>query len=297
LKCLPPPFQGKRSLNYGASAAEPLALLGRKLAVSIPDTVLEEKDSLREKTAKLGQIARACSIYGVDVVEVFRDPRGGGEAPLVRRVLEYLETPQYLRRRLFPMDESLKFAGALPPLRIPSHKAKVPVESLKAGDVREGVSNGDGTVDVGLDSPLRFKSATGPGKRVTVRIASTNPVVAEAIPRETVGGYWGYEVEVKTAAEVLADRRFSVTIATSRLGTPLGASLGALRKSLAGNDGVKLMFGAPSKGLFDLLGRDFLKKVSMVVNLFPDQQVETVRTEEAVFAGLGVVSLLCADKA
>jgi len=33
------------------------------------------------------------------------------------------------------------------------------------------------------------------------------------------------------------------------------------------------------------------------VNFFPEQQVETVRTEEAVLVSLGALSLLKADKA
>ena len=136
-----------------------MTLNGKRISVAFPDTVLEEHDSLREKTVKLGQVARACSIFGVDSVEVFRDPRGGGEAPLIRRVLEYLETPQYLRRRLFPLDESLKYAGLLPPLRIPSHKPKVASASLHPGEFREGAVLDDGvTVDVGLEVPLSAES-------------------------------------------------------------------------------------------------------------------------------------------
>jgi len=107
-----------------------LALLGRRLAVSLPDTVLEEQESPRYKTAKLGLIARACAIYGVDLIEVFRDPGGKGESDAIRKVLEYLETPQYLRKRLYPLDEALRYAGLLPPLRIPSHRAKVPVDKV-----------------------------------------------------------------------------------------------------------------------------------------------------------------------
>ena len=98
-----------------------MSLRRQKLAVSIPDPDLEEKESPREKAAKLGLIARACSIYGVELVEVFRDPGGRGDGALIRKVLEYLDTPQYLRRRIYPLEESLKFAGALPPHRIPSH--------------------------------------------------------------------------------------------------------------------------------------------------------------------------------
>ncbi|MDG7024601.1 MAG: hypothetical protein JRN45_08780 [Nitrososphaerota archaeon] len=271
--------------------------MGRRLAISIPDTVLEEKMSPRDKTAKLGLIARACAIYGVDVIEVFRDRRGGGEAEAIRRVLEYLETPQYLRRRLFPFDETLKFAGVLPPLRIPSHKPRVPLGRVAPGEVREGVVNPDGSVDVGLDEAPKLLDRAEPDRRVTVRISSINPLAARVIGRSEVDGYWGYSVETKGVGEVLDDPRFKVKIATSRLGTPLPQALPKLRTLLEEGSGVKLLFGSPSQGLFEMVGRDLHLKVDLVVNLFPGQQVETVRTEEALFAGLGAIGLVSAEKA
>jgi predicted SPOUT superfamily RNA methylase MTH1 len=274
-----------------------MALMGMKLAVSVPDTVLEEKDSLREKTVKLGHIARACSIYGVDVVEVFGDPRGRGEGTTITKVLQYLETPQYLRRRLYPLDETLKYAGILPPLRIPSHRPRVPMDRIPVGQVREGVVNVDGTVDVGLEVPLKLRGKASGGKRVTVRVVSVRPPTADLIPREEAGEYWGYSVETKSLADVLSDARFPVKIATSRLGEPLGSTMGRLRAKVRGAAGVKLIFGSPARGLYDIVGRDLGRKVDLVVNLFPEQKVETVRTEEAVFAGLGLLSLVSAEKA
>jgi methyltransferase len=276
---------------------ESLVLLGKKIAVSLPDSVLEDKDSLREKTVKLGSIARSCAIYGVDVIEVFRDPKARGEERTVRKVLEYLETPQYLRKRLFPLDEELRYAGMLPPLRIPSHKARIPSDRLRVGEVREGVVNSDGTVDIGLDVAPRLRQRSSPGRRVTVKVTSLTPPVADIIPKESAGPYWGYSVETKTVAEVLSDPGYGLKIATSRLGTPVVDELGKVRSSLQRAEGVKLIFGSPSRGLFDMVGPDLPRKVDYVVNFFPQQEVETVRTEEAVLVCLGVVSLLAAEKA
>jgi methyltransferase len=274
-----------------------MALMGRRLAVAFPDTVLEEKAALREKTAKLGVIARACAIYGVDVVEVFRDEGGRGETTLIRKVLEFLETPQYLRRRLFPLDESLRFAGLLPPLRIPSHKPRVPVESLKVGEVREGVANEDGTVDIGLETPARLKGGAEPAKRLTVRVETLRPLSASPVDREHVRGYWGYKVEAKSSNNVFDDPRFGLKVATSKLGEPLAAAVDALRAGLATTGGVKLVFGSPSRGLFDIVGQSLASKATFVVNLFGEQHVETVRTEEALMAGLNLVNVLSAEKA
>ena len=67
-----------------------------------------------------GQIARAATVFRIDEVVVFdstlaSENRGTGDreesgARFLVRILEYLETPQYLRRRLFPMHKNLKFA-------------------------------------------------------------------------------------------------------------------------------------------------------------------------------------------
>ncbi len=269
-----------------------MVLSGKKLAVSFPDTVLEEKESPRDKTVKLGLIARACSIYGVDVIEVFRDERKRGEADLIRRVLEYLETPQYLRKRLFPIDESLRYAGLLPPLRIPSHKPRVPVEKLNIGDIREGVTNADGTVDIGLERSPRLAGREKANRRVTVRIASKAPLTAELVPRERVSEYWGYTVESKEVGDVFSDQRFGLKIATSRFGNGLQAVVSRLGDSVRRAEGIKLVFGSPSRGLFDIVGPELSRKTDFVVNLFPEQHVETVRTEEAILAALNLVSVL-----
>jgi predicted SPOUT superfamily RNA methylase MTH1 len=274
-----------------------LALLGRRLAVSIPDTVLEEKESPRDKTAKLGLIARACAIYGVDVIEVFGDPGGKGEGDAIRKVLEYLETPQYLRKRLYPLDEALRYAGLLPPLRIPSHRAKVALEKVPPGQVREGVTNFDGTADIGLDAPFKLKGEAKPGRRVTVRVASVNPPVAEVIPRGLVKEYWGYSVEARSSDEVLADKSFGLKVATSRFGAPIAAEKKRLEAAILDTPSIKLIFGSPSKGLYDLFGKDLDRRVDFVLNLFPEQKVETVRTEEAIVVGLGLISVLSAEKA
>ncbi len=271
-----------------------MTLLGRTVAVAIPDTVLEERESLRDKTNKLGVIARACSIYGVDAIEVFRDDKGRGEAELIVKVLGYLETPQYLRRRLYPLDEELRYAGTLPPLRIPSHKSKVKVDELRVGEAREGVANGDGSVDVGLEQAVVAGARTAKG-RVTVRLKSKFPLTGEVIPREQAGKYWGYTVRAAPAGEVFAEGW--LRIATSRLGSPFTSELARLRASIHGSQRVKLVFGSPARGLFDIFGRELQRSADFVVNLIPDQQVVSVRTEEAIFAGLGLLDVLSADKA
>lgn len=269
-----------------------MTFAGVRLCVALPDTVLEERSSLMDKTVKLGAIARSCSIFGVDSIQIFRDPGGKGESTLIKKVLEYLETPQYLRKRIFQFDESLKFAGLLPPLRIPSHKAKVRVEGLKVGEFREGFVLGGNVVDIGLDQPLRLKGTSSRGGRVTVRISKVSPLEGVLAKREMVGDYWGYKVEVSGLNDVLSDTRFEVRIATSRRGDNLEDSIGAIAESVATNKSVKLLFGSPSRGLFEIVGSELRKRVDFVVNLFFEQHVATVRTEESIASALSLLNAI-----
>lgn len=272
-----------------------MTLVGKRICVAIPDTVLEEQGSTREKTSKLGQVARYCALFGVDKIRIFNDPRGRGESSFIKKVLEYLETPQYLRRRLFPLSEELRYAGLLPPLRIPSHKAKVPLGSLQAGELREGVVLADGfSVDAGLDRPVTLRKREAPQRRLTLRITSVSQSGVEAVPvdRRDIKTYWGYSVEVSGAGALLADPAFPLKIATSRHGDPIGRVARSLRIDLQGTGAVMLLFGSPSRGLFESVGKDLKSRVGYVVNLFPEQNVVTARSEEAILSALYLVGLL-----
>jgi predicted SPOUT superfamily RNA methylase MTH1 len=276
-----------------------MTLAGKRICVSIPDTILEEQESLREKTAKLGQVARYCALFGVDSIRVFHDPRGRGESSFIKRVLEFLETPQYLRRRLFPLSEELRFAGLLPPLRIPSHKAKVPLGRIQAGEFREGVVLADGfSVDAGLDVSVTLRKKETPQKRITLKISSVSNSRIEGVPvdRRDVTTYWGYSVEVSGAGSLLADTAFPLKVATSRHGDPVARVARGLRKDLQGSGAVMLLFGSPSRGLFETIGKDLRSKVSYVVNLFPEQNVVTARSEEAIVSALYLVGLLASPE-
>jgi predicted SPOUT superfamily RNA methylase MTH1 len=265
------------------------------VSVALPDTVLEEHDSLREKTVKLGQIARACSIYGVDSILIFRDPHGGrSEAPLMQKILQYLETPQYLRKRLYQLDESLRFAGLLPPLRIPSHKPRIPVRKLRTGELREGFVLPDGrSVDIGLEENLRLTVPSPPSKRVTVRILRSEPLEGTIVSRSLSDEYWGYTIRLEADLnKILVDPRYQLKIATSRRGVPPREAIDLLGRRMGDAKSLLLLFGSPSRGLFEMIGPDLSKKVDLVVNLFSEQHVATVRTEEALAAALALLSVM-----
>jgi len=72
----------------------------RSLSLLLPSSLAIDASDLRSKTAKIGQIARAASVFRADRIVIYRDP-DLDETELIERILNYAETPQYLRKRLF----------------------------------------------------------------------------------------------------------------------------------------------------------------------------------------------------
>ena len=136
----------------------------KKLAIAIPASVISDTPHLREKTSKIGLIGRAAAIFRVDEIIVYPDnPKANQVRDLdfIALLLNYLETPQYLRKRLFKIEPSLQFAGILPPLRTPHHPVSGKTRDLKVGEYREGLVLSQAKegllVDIGVEQPALLR--------------------------------------------------------------------------------------------------------------------------------------------
>ncbi|GJP46608.1 hypothetical protein CLOM_g5878 [Closterium sp. NIES-68] len=124
------------------------------ISIAVPGSIIDNTQSLERATAVAGQIARAAVIFRVHEIVVFDDwdsadgnshgPRGwrgerfsGSGGSFLARVLQYLDTPQYLRRALIPLTPDLRLAGLLPPLDAPHH-----ARMHEWPEFREGVAGG-----------------------------------------------------------------------------------------------------------------------------------------------------------
>lgn len=150
-----------------------------ELKVAVPASLVSDTPHLREKTAKLGSIARICAIFGISEIVLYPDdPKRNQEQELdfCQRILSFAETPQYLRKRIFGLHPSLKFTGILPPLQSPNHNVPAEIGKCKVGDFRDGVVVGEGKseldVDVGLGRTIKCSGSIPVGSRVTVRITT-----------------------------------------------------------------------------------------------------------------------------
>ena len=278
----------------------------KSLAIAIPASVVSDTPHLREKTSKIGMIGRAAAIFRVSEIIVYPDnPKLNQTADLdlVATLLSYMETPQYLRKRLFKLKPELQYAGILPPLRTPHHPLNRRAADLCVDEYREGAtlsSSKEGTlVDVGVEKPALILGQQLPSDmRVTVKVTRiAQELEAEIADRKEIEQYWGYWVTVEKQGfgGFAKRRRFDLTVATSKRGTLLAE----VEEKVAGKwkdaRTVLLAFGAPANGLYEIVEKEGLRLedvVDFVVNTIPFQATKTVRTEEAVIASLAVVNVV-----
>ena len=133
----------------------------QRLSVALPASFTKDVPHLREKTSRVGLIARSLAIFRVDEVVIYDDEIGKSqksEGKLFEKLLAYQETPQYLRKALFKQDPDLQFSGILPPLRMPSHPS---LGEPRIGEIREGLvieSGASSMVDAGFRAPVQVPS-------------------------------------------------------------------------------------------------------------------------------------------
>ena len=111
--------------------------------IAFPECVVASYKNLRDKTVILGQIARVSAIFRIEEIIFFKSPFMTSidrkkERKRVETILSYIETPQYLRKWIFPIMKELAHAGELPPLATPHHPDRAH-SRLKEGEFREGL--------------------------------------------------------------------------------------------------------------------------------------------------------------
>jgi predicted SPOUT superfamily RNA methylase MTH1 len=274
------------------------------LVVAIPASVVSDTPHLRERTSKVGLIGRAAAIFRVNEIVVYVDNpkvKQDADVDLIVTLLEYMETPQYLRKRLFKIEPRLQYVGIMPPLRTPHHPLNRKTENLKAGEYREGVvlsENKEGLlVDIGVERPALLREKQfAVGKRVTLQIVKAGePIEVQAVSGE-VPVYWGYAVTLErhSLKRFIENRKFDLTVGTSIKGAKWTDVAGELVGKWKKANSVLIAFGAPTRGLYEIArdeGVNLNELMDFVVNTIPAQGTETVRTEEALLATLAILNV------
>src|SRR5437660_8573182 len=274
----------------------------QRLSVAIPSSFTKDVPHLREKTSRVGLIARSLAIFRVDEVVVYYDQTGSSsarEADLLEKLLTYQETPQYLRKALFKQDPDLQFSGILPPLRIPSHPN---VGEPRIGEIREALvieSGAHSIVNAGFRAAVEISSRLKLLERVTIRVAQiSRQLKGESVEPTRLPIYWGFKVartNLTLGKLIRSSRTQDLTISTSRRGKQVREVLNDLTLRWKLSRRPLVLFGSPSEGVPEILakeGTDLSKVVDFNLNMIPNQGVETVRTEEAILATMSILNLL-----
>lgn len=268
--------------------------------IAIPDSSLADEQAKREKSRKIAQIARACAIFRVSRIYLYRDRERdySHDRRLLKLILEFLDTPPYLRRILYKKLPELGFAGLLHPLKTPHHRPFVEPKDIRVGETRQAVAakvKGSYYVDAGLGKLIQLEGSAPVGRRITVKFTSAYPALrCKVASKQDIKEYWGYEVkEVQSLSEVLKGLG-SVVVMTSRRGEPLSVYREELKQELKGPSAL-VVFGSPNRGLFEILGderRHPKEFTRYVLNFFPEQGAETVRLEEAILGSLSLLNYI-----
>lgn len=222
---------------------------------------------------------------------------------LIQTILSYMETPQYLRKRLFKIVPELQYAGTLPPLRTPHHPTANRTTDLAIGEFREGVvlsnSNEGSLIDIGVERPVLVSRANlRVDNRVTVKVTQLEKrLEAELVDRRQIKTYWGNQVAISNVpfGQLLKRRHFDLVVATSKRGRSVTSVLEELRGRWRSTRNALVAFGAPTQGMYEIAARENARLddlAEFVVNTIPNQATETVRTEEAVYATLSILNAL-----
>lgn len=282
---------------------------GYTVSIALPGSIMNNAQTPELRTYLAGQIARTAVVFNVDEIIVFDETgekvedmtsvqSGKGYCNIqLAHLLQYLECPQYLRKKFFPMHPNLKHVGVVNPLDCPSHVKEEEWSAYREGIILEKpVKEGRGSfVDVGLRKEVQVDKVVQPRLRVTVKMPQEKTknkrvkgeLVDNRAPVQKDGIYWGYSVRLAARlSDVMSkspyDGGYDLTIGTSEKGKSVDQfKMPSFRHLLVVFGGVQ--------GLESSVDNDDLLTTSDPSTLFhhylntcPGQGSRTIRTEEAV---------------
>lgn len=269
-----------------------------ELSVFIPNSFLSESKDLKVRTFKVGVLGRALAVFQIDNVVIYNDDHiknenGEEDGEFIAEVLNYMNTPQYLRKSAFPIMPELKHVGILPPLRAPHH----PVNSQPdVGDYRQGFTvkrNKKGTfVDIGMDKLAFCKEQLTVKKIFNFKITKIAKKEVIVTPDKPDDIYWGYNVisSNKSLKNSLKLIKPDFVVETTRYGGYIDSIFDELKLKVDEFKNIAILFGGPYSSISEDVSSGNWEHIKL--NTIPNQGTETVRTEEAVVATLSLFNIL-----
>ncbi|WP_409988253.1 putative RNA uridine N3 methyltransferase [Methanosphaera sp. ISO3-F5] len=267
-----------------------------KLSIFVPNSYLAESKDSKIRTYKVGLIGRYAALFRANNIVIYNDNSDGGsrdDALYMKTILEYMDTPQYLRKQVFPITPELKNVGILPPLRTPHHPLS---DELEVGDFRQGLTKKrvrKGTmVDIGVDRLALCKEKLSVNKVLSFRIEKLGKEILIE-PDEPESVYWGYKTITSDRnlydSITMMKQRPDLVIGTSKYAPNINSILDEVQTKIQQANHVAILFGGPYSGINGLISEN---KIDFEINTVPSQGTETVRTEEALISTLSILNIL-----
>ncbi len=269
----------------------------KQVSIFIPDSFIAETNDLKLKTSKVGIIGRALAVFNVNQVVIYKDllnkeKNEKNDADFIESILDYMNTPQYLRKKVFPIKHDLKHVGILPPLRTPHHPTET---DLKVGDFRQGFTvkrNKKGTfVDIGIDDLVFCKEQLSINEVFSFKVIKLAKEVI-VTPDEPDDIYWGYKTlsTHKSLKNSLKLVNPDLVIETTRYADTINSIFNELKSKIESSKNIAILFGGPYSSLDDNINSSSWDLIK--VNMIPSQGTKTVRSEEAILSTLSIFNLL-----
>ncbi len=255
--------------------------------ILIPSTFTSDEKNLIIRKYKIGLIARACATFGITDIGIYYDPDpkfdSHGLGRFIVKVLKYINTPPYLRKIAFEKDNSLRYIGVIEPLKTPHHLDKIYGSRYRYAYV---ISLDKKYLHV-TDGSKKYRVKINPSYKSGEKIIVIDTKKKKIIDKRTLPFYFGFDAfyynkGLVTLLNQLQKREFCI-IGTSRYGDPVN------RVKIKCGEKIAIVFGSPYRGLREMLGNGYRDFFNYFINVVPDQKVETIRTEEAVFYTLSIL--------
>ena len=284
------------------------------LSILIPSSIVDNAQSKELRTYLIGEIARTLGIFKISEVIIFHDKLKDNSKDYINyfiKNLQYLETPQYLRKTLFPMSEDLKLSGLMNPLESQHHLRKDEWSQYREGCVLDRPVNGDYSwVNIGLNKDCKINQKLPPKTRVTVKLNEPNfnpklkyytgTSVSMSEPFIKNGTYWGYVVRVcETYNDIFNNsiykEGYDFIIGTSDKGENYRTANFEKKKDfkhcliifggISGIEGMMIDDEHNQINSKENIGKNF----DLYLNTCMNQGLRTIRTEEAILISLAVI--------
>jgi len=266
------------------------------LSLVIPDTSLSTHGNLMDFTIRSGFIARYAAMANVHRIIIYRE-EGGRDDPYGKRLevlLKFMVIPPYLRKRLFPLNEDLKYAGLMPPINIPSHPQS---SRINLGDIRVGLMEDHRAwIDANKQALVEGNSfvAVPPGIAglTFLRVTQLSPLKAEVAQPDFYAGFFVQSTRRSLGATLR--ELVGLKVATSRYGedySKVSHQLLGLSKKF---EETFVVLGSPSSDLSEIAKKEGISIKGLCdfnLNLDPGQVLKSIRTDEAI--PLALITLNC----